>query len=257
MEIDGFGAGCLEEIEQAVSKLDDNKLTATFNAPQAHVPINPVKSDQETKKLTLGEQYGMNPEKYAEIDASLLGFSSCVSNMLMRNSISTVGLLLKKTEKQLRSMHNFGKICMNEIEVKLLALQAESNEKKKSEAKHFVAEEYRLLAVGDVSFLEGVDLSDSESDFIARCIEAQDALGEELACVCLDKPDKIVPILNMLQDFVQRMKWQQDLQTTLQEVPAHRRSNQAVAYINAFTRKEKERSTLLGLYPAPEAPSSQ
>lgn len=254
MEIDGFGVGCLEEIDRTVSKLDDNKLTVTFSELQVPVPINPVTSNQETKELTLGEQYGMNPDEFTEMDVSLFSFSSRVSNMLKRNSISTVGLLLQETEKQLRSMRNFGKICMDEIEVKLLALRAESNEKKKSGAKYFVAEEHRLLASGDVSFLEGVDISDSESGFIARCIEAQDALGEELACACLDKPEQIVPILNMLQDFAQRMKWQQDLQKILQKVPVHRRSNQAVAYINTFTRREEERKTLIELYPAPGAP---
>jgi hypothetical protein len=63
-----------------------------------------------------------------------------------------------------------------------------------------------------------------------------------------------MPILEMTKDFVRRTQWQGELRAVLGEIPAHRINNQAVAYINTFTRHEEERAALLNMYPFPEAP---
>lgn len=95
-----------------------------------------------------------------------------------------------------------------------------------------------------------------DNNYINLCIEAQEALGDELAFACIESPEKISPVLDMLNEFGQRIIWQRELKAALKDIPAHRRNNQAVAYINTFTRHENERKILLGLYPAPNAPLS-
>lgn len=250
LKIEGFGIGCLEEIERNLAALNDRQPVERAFRPTLPPQAIPEVSLPEFRELTLGEKYGMRPEDYVEVEVLSIPFSVRVSNVLMRSNITTIALLLEMTEEQLRSLRSFGRTCTEEIDVRLVALR----EEKRPKARKFTPEEHRLMAGGKFSFLVEEDLADSDNDFVARCIEAQEALGEELAVACLDEPEKIIPILNMVREFGQRITWQQELQTTLEEVPAHRRNNQAVAYINTFTRQENEREILLGLYPTPDAP---
>ena len=137
----------------------------------------------------------------------------------------TIAQLLEKTDDQLRSLRNFGRTCSEEIDARLVALREEN----RPTTRIFTPEVHRLMAGGDFSFLVGEELLESDNEFVAQCIEAQEALGDELALACLDEPEKIIPILGMVREFGQRITWQQELQTVLEEVPSHRRSNQAVA----------------------------
>lgn len=254
MTIKGFGPGCLQEIEQILSTLEGPKVAGSVLQLNLSPEINVVEAGSQGKDATLGEEYGMQPDDYMEVDVQSLQLSPRTSNVLMRNSMVTVALLLQKTKKELRSMRNFGKTNLDEIVAKLLELKKEAVACNSSAPKTFTAEECFLLAAGDISFLARVELSDAENDFIARCIEAQDVLGEELACICLRNPGKVVPILEMISDFGRQTQWQEELRALLVEIPAHRIDNQAIAYINTFTRHEEERAALLNMYPCAEAP---
>lgn len=254
MGIRGFGVGCLEEIEQILSTLDEPRSVGTFPQLEISSEIAIVEPDTKSKDPTLGEKYAMAPDEYMEVDIQSLQLSSRTSNVLMRNGIVTLALLLQKTENELRRTRNFGKTHMDEIAAKLLELRTEATRCDNTALKSFTAEQCDLLAAGDISFLAGVELSDAENDFIARCIEAQEALGEELACTCLANPAKIAPIMDMISDFGRRTQWQEELRALVEEIPTHRVNNQAIAYINTFTRHEEERTALLNMYPFAEAP---
>lgn len=245
MKIEGFGIGCLEEIERAVANLDDRKSreTATISTPV----VTPNTPTRDTEKISLGDKYGMNPDDFADVEVLSIPFTIRVSNVLMQNGIKTIGLLLQKTEEELVGLRNFGRTCAEEIDARLIALRDEE----RSRTRKLSLEECHLIAKRDFSFLPEKDL---DSSFVAQCIEAQEMLGEELTCLCLDEPNKIIPILSMIREFGERIIWQKELESLLKEIPAKRRDNQAIAYINAFTRHEKERETLVGLYPAPDAP---
>ncbi len=252
MEIEGFGASCLEEIERRLSTLDDSRPTEASIMPAPVITIITEPSLPESEELTLGEKYEMSPDDYLSIEIASVPFSARVSNVLKRNQITTIAQLLQQTEKQLSSLRNFGRICTEEIDARL----AELREEKKPKARIFTPDESRLMAKGDFSFLNGVELIDSDSNYIKQCIEAQEALGDELAFYCIESPEKVRPVLDMLYEFGQRIMWQRELKVALKDVPVHRRNNQAVAYINTFTRHENEREILLGLYPAPNSPLS-
>lgn len=254
MKISGFGAGCLEEIEQILSTLEEPKVAEYPPQMILSPEIDIVVPDAQSKDATLGEEYGMDPDNFVEIDIQSLQFSSRTSNVLMRNGIASVSLLLQKTKKELRNTHNFGKSHMDEIVRKLLELKNDTASRNAAVSRSFTAEECQLLATGDFSFLVDLELSEAENAFVARCIEAQEALGEELACICLNDPVKIVPILDMTRDFGRRTQWQGELCAILEELPAHRRNNQAIAYVNTFTRHEEERAVLLNMYPSKNAP---
>lgn len=85
MKISGFGVGCLEEIEQILSTLEEPK--AAEHLPQMNLSpeIDVVEPAAQSKEATLGEEYGMIPDNFAEIDIQSLQFSSRTSNVLMRN----------------------------------------------------------------------------------------------------------------------------------------------------------------------------
>lgn len=249
MKIEGFGVGCLEEIERELATLNDSPSVETAIRPTLPAPIISEVSATEAEELTLGEKYGMKPDDFLDVEIASIPFSVRVSNVLMRNNITTIALLLQKSEEQLQSLRNFGRTCTEEIDARLTVLR----EEKRPKTRKLTPGEHRLMAGGDFSFLVKEDLLDSDSAFIAQCIDAQKALGEELAYACIDEPQKIIPILDMVREFGQRVTWQQELQAALEEIPSHRRNNQAIAYINTFTRHEKERETLLGLYSAPNS----
>jgi len=252
MSVRGFGAASLMEVERALATLDDSRPAETIACSTPQPQALSKSTLPESEKLTLGEKYGMKPEDYAEVEVLSIPFSVRVSNVLMRSNITTIAQLLEKTDDQLRSLRNFGRTCSEEIDARLVALREEN----RPTTRIFTPQEHRLMAGGDFSFLLGEELLDSDNEFVAQCIEAQEALGDELALACLDEPEKIIPILGMVREFGQGITWQQELQTALEEVPAYRRNNQAVAYINTFTRHENEREKLLGLYPTPDAPLS-
>ena len=252
MKIEGFGVGCLEEIDQKLSKLEDIRQKTATEIPNLSVPLIEEAPLSELDTITIGDKYGMNPDDYVDVETASIPFSARVSNVLQRNQITTIAQLLQQTEKQLSSLRNFGRICTEEIDARL----AELREEKKPKARIFTPDESRLMAKGDFSFLNGVDLIDSDNNYIKRCIEAQEVLGNELAFACIGSPEKIRPVLDMLHEFGQRIMWQRELKAALKDVPVHRKNNQAVAYINTFTRHESEREILLELYPAPNAPLS-
>ena len=252
MNIEGFGIGCLEEIERELATLDDRSPLEVVARPTPMLQTVVEFPVSTSPELTLGENYGMRPEDYMDVEVLSVPFSVRVSNVLMRNQITTIAMLLEKTEEQLFKMRNFGKICLDDIAVRLLSLR----EERRPATRTFAQEEYRLMAGGDFTFLVGEELSDPDNEFVAQCIEAQEVLGKELASACLDEPEKIIPILGMVREFGQRITWQQELLAVLEGVPAHRKNNQAVAYINTFTRHENEREMLLGLYTTPDAPLS-
>lgn len=249
MGISGFDSGCLEEIERVLAMLEEPQ-PVVFQTSATPSTVSTQSVSQKPDTPTLADKYGMDPKDYLKVEVLDIPFSVRVSNVLMRNNIKTIAMLLQQTEEQLRSLRNFGRICIEEIDARLIALCDE----KRPKSREFTHEEHCLMASGDFSFLVGEELIDSDNEFVAQCIEAQEALGEELATACIDKPGEIIPILVMVREFGQRITWQQELKVTLEEVPAYRRNNQAVAYINTFTRHENEREQLLGLYPTPDAP---
>ena len=66
MKIEGFGLGCLEEIRQRLSKLDDSRDSTTTVTPAILIIDEP--SLPESTALTIGEKYEMNPEDYADVE---------------------------------------------------------------------------------------------------------------------------------------------------------------------------------------------
>ena len=252
MQIEGFGIGCLKEIERELSMLDNSQLASTKSR---YIPSTPEISKTTTKTsetITLGEKYGINPEEYVDVELVSIPFSARVTNALMRNQITTVALLLQSTEEQLRGIRNFGLNSLNEIDIRLAALC----KMKKPKNRKFTINECHLMANGDFSFLSQEDVFDLNDILVTEYIEAQQTLGQELACTCIDNPEKIIPIINMFQSFGRISVWCQELRDVLSEVPVRRRQNQAIAYINTFTRHETERKMLLGMYPTPNAPLS-
>ena len=64
MKIEGFGIGCLEEIERELATLDDSRLQQTAAIPASAPIVTLDFSAREAEELTLGEKYGMNPDDF-------------------------------------------------------------------------------------------------------------------------------------------------------------------------------------------------
>ena len=67
MNIEGFGIGCLEEIERELATLDDRRphdVAVRPTSTEQTVVESPASTSPE---LTLGEKYGMKPEDYMDV----------------------------------------------------------------------------------------------------------------------------------------------------------------------------------------------
>lgn len=208
----------------------------------------------DISNLTLGERYGMELDDYIATEIPSVGLSVRVTNALMRNKITTVAQLLGMTMEQLRGMRNFGRLCEEELDTKLPTLCTSNTNRQVSKLNAFSLEEKLRMASGDFAFLAVSDLSNEDIDYIAKCIEAQDMLGKELAYSCINTPAAIASILEMVSDFGRRAAWQEELGLILNDIPEHRKNNQAIAYINTYTRLEEERKALIELYPSATSP---
>ena len=143
MKINGFGVGCLEEIEHILSTLEESKPIDISCKMETASEVDVVKIAPQSKEVTLGEQYGIDPDDFLDVDVLSISFSARVANVLRRNNITTVALLLQKTETQLRSMRNFGKTHMDEIVGKLLTLSQPMTDCTELVSKSFTAEPRR------------------------------------------------------------------------------------------------------------------
>lgn len=122
MSIEGFGVGCLTEIEQILSTLDER--TFQNHSEQTESSAHQVQNEtmQNTNEPTLADQYQLSTDALQGIDITSLNFSVRVYNVLMHNGIVTLDLLLQKTMSQLQRLRNFGRTCMEEIDAKLTAI---------------------------------------------------------------------------------------------------------------------------------------
>lgn len=256
MRIEGFGIGCLKEIGHVLTNLDQHLSVEAAQQPlvPAVVTAQGGKPSITVSEQPLGDRFGIDPDDYLKTDVLSLSFSKRVSNLLMQNHITTIGLLLEKTMEQLWGMRGFGRTCEEEIETKLLALRATTANCKNTFAKRFSAEERLLMANGDFSFIDASALCNEEAEFVFRCIEAQKTLGKELAYACINTPKKIIPIFEMFNDFSRINAWQEEIRSILDELPDYRKNNQAITYISAFTHDEEDRIALLKLYPTGTSP---
>lgn len=198
------------------------------------------------------ERYNLNADEYEGVSVTTLPFSVRVINRFMGNGITTVAALLKTTPSALMKLKGFGKNCLDEVDAFCAKLNSEDaisvpQDKRVSYVSSLFTSHRDEIAVGDFSAFEGMELSENEIAQLQRYKEAYDVLGEELAFECIGSTEKVIPIIEMLDEYQSRIKKHIEIWGMANALPSTRKSNQAIGYINAFTLDENERSLLKSL----------
>lgn len=206
--------------------------------------------------IPLWEQLGLIPENYADMAVAELPFSVRVVNVFKHNSITTVSDLLKLKPETLMGIRNFGRNCMDEVVGRLHSLHKEpllEREYRKLQPNNkplFILDHAEFIALGDFSFTEDMELSQEEAQALSKYQTGYEMLGGDLALECYLAPEKIIPVILMLNDFCRDTERLALLRSEAADIPRARRKNKAVGYIIAFTLDDYKRRTLLSLCPS-------
>lgn len=206
--------------------------------------------------IPLWEQLGLAPENYADMAVAELPFSVRVVNVFKHNGIITVSDILKLKPEILMGLKNFGRNCMDDVVDKLRSLpkdplpKSEHRKLKPNNKPLLILNHAESIALGDFSFVEGMELSQEETQALSEYQTGYEMLGEDLALECYLAPEKIAPIILMLNDFCQNTERLALLKNEITDIPRARRKNKAAGYIIAFTLDDYKRRTLLSLCPS-------
>lgn len=199
--------------------------------------------------ITYGEFYGIAVDEYIDTPTTALPFSVRVINRFMSNGITTAADLLRTTPAHLISLKGFGKTCLDEVEAYVATLQSSEHAANKlrvlSENVNTHIKSFRdQIALGDFSFVEQGEWSEENLKYVELLKAAFSVLGEEMVFDCIMAPEKVTPVIQMLDNFQDEMKPYIEIQKLLRAISLQRRNKKAIWYIKAFTIKEEERELL-------------
>lgn len=202
--------------------------------------------------ISFAEKFSIKSKEYANTPVRSLSLSVRAINCFMSNGISTLESLLDSTPQSLLELKGFGRTCLEEVEnfcSKLTNKNIESLPKSKKDIHGLSAFRpyYKSIALGDFSFSDKLSLSDSENETLIMLKETFNLLGEDLSFDCIMAPEKILPIINMLNAFQNEMQRHFVIRKLVEKLPKGRKTNRAFPYINAFTLNDNERNTLMDL----------
>lgn len=206
--------------------------------------------------IPLWEQLGLVPENYADIAVTELPFSVRIINIFKHNSITTVSDLLKLKPETLMGIRNFGSNCMDEVVGRLHLLPKAplpERRRRKLQVKNkplFILNHAESIALGDFSFAKDMGFSREETQALSEYQTGYEMLGGALALECYLAPEKIIPVISMLNDFCRDAERLALLRNEAADIPRERRKNKAMGYIIAFTLDDYKRTTLLSLCPS-------
>lgn len=205
------------------------------------------------------ERYALITDEYENVPVSTLPFSVRVINRFMGNGITTVAALLKTSPSILMKLKGFGRNCLDEVEAFCEKLKDDNtisfsqNMVVKTAPSSLFFQYRNEIAMGDFSPFESCELTEQEEVLLHRYKEAYDILGEELSFDCIASTEKVVPVIEMLTDYHNRMKRHLEIWNLAMSLPNSRKFNKSHGYINAFTLDEGERSSLKSMCSSEES----
>ncbi len=206
--------------------------------------------------IPLWEQLGLAPENYADMAVAELPFSVRVVNIFKHNGIITVSDILKLKPETLMGIRSFGRNCMDDVVGRLRSLpkdpvpKSEHRKLKPNNKPLLILNHAESIALGDFSFAEGMELSQEETQALSEYQTGYEMLEEDLALECYLAPEKIAPVILMLNDFCRDTERLALLRNGITDIPRDRRKNKAASYIIAFTLEDYKRRALLSLCPS-------
>lgn len=217
--------------------------------------------EENDAKISLGATYNIDVSLYCDVAVTNFDFSVRLSNCLKRSGIHTVYDLLQKTQEDLFGIRNFGKTCWDEIvafctTIKRTSFNSRTNTLIESKCSGIDKDVFRNhicdILFGDFTFVENPKDIPKYYQFSLKYLNAYEILGAELSLKCMQQPNEIVSIRNMLSDFVFKTERLNKLKALVLAMPKIYQKKKATWYINAFTMDEIERTILLSYFSSKE-----
>lgn len=210
------------------------------------------------EKKTYAEYYEINKSKYSYLPISAYDFSIRTARRLEMLDIKTVGDLLEHSPLELMSLPGFGAKCLKEVDDVISNLRKSPVPTESTSSLQEIDNQTSLILkdhiddiyFGNFDFINNLVLSENQALLLNKYKEAYSILGSELVNVCRSQPEKIIPIIQMLDDYSEIAKRYNILQGILNEIPIHRQNNKAMGYIKAYTTDESIRNSLSKLCPS-------
>lgn len=209
------------------------------------------------KTKTFADIYNLSTAEYEGAQISSFPFSVRTSKRFSERGIATVADLLKTSPETLMNIRGFGRTSLEEVE-RFFTEQPFSRETgnrglvRSSISLNAFRETARShmeqIVFGDFSFTDQLELNSDEGVGLQQYKDAFFTLGDELAFDCVSSPERVEPIIEMLQNYLCEEKTYHDVKQLLDLIPATRKVNSVVGYINAFTIKDYERLQLLSFF---------
>ena len=209
---------------------------------------------------TFWDLYPIDLSSVEDVGIQSLPVSVRVTNLLMHNGIRTVADLCKMKVDDFIKLRGAGKKCYDETCQYLSALSNKaveldpslSNTKVVTHAPQIIADNIESIINQDFSFCDNLNADSEELIVVGKYKEAIEILGSDLARICYNTPNKILPLIDTLKPFVkaqQERQYRKDkIQKHLATIPEWRCSNNVHGYINAFTHDEEQRKALYHIY---------
>lgn len=213
------------------------------------------KQNERQLNISFTERFSIKSEEYIKTSVLSLNLSTRTSHCLMRNNITTLGAILDLSHQSLVNLKGLGKTSIEEVENFLSELSKLNDKNAKSfpnckKDDNGISDFYpynKSIALGDFSFADNLNLSFIGEQKLIQLKKAFDLLGESLSFDCIVSPRKVIPIINMLNDFENKIQRYTTIKKLVDELPEERKTNRANPYINAFTLNDDERNTLMSV----------
>lgn len=142
------------------------------------------KQNESQLNISFAEKFSIKSKEYVNTPVRSLSLSVRAINCFTSNGISTLESLLNSTPQSLLELKGFGRTCLDEVEnfcSKLTDKNIKSLPKSKKNGHCLSAFRpyYKFIALGDFSFSDKLNLSDSENETLIMLKETFNLLGED------------------------------------------------------------------------------
>ena len=223
-------------------------------------------NDNLISDTTFWDLYPVDLSSVEDVSVQALPVSVRVINLLMHNGIRTVADLFRMKVDYFIKLRGAGKKCYDETCQYLSDLSSKTVEinsplstpKVAADVPQIVAENIESIINQDFTFCEELPIESDDAADIDMYKEAVEVLGTDLARICYQTPNKILPLMDALKPFIKAQQEREYRKNKISEslalIPKERFNNCVRGYINAFTTDEEQRKALgkvygLDLYP--------
>jgi len=202
LDIRNFGNTCLKEVEKHIERISrKNSEAGLSNSIESHEILT---NDYES--VPYYKRYNLGLDKIVDENIMNWELSVRTENCLSKEGIHYLKQLLNCSPSELLKITNFGSKSLKEIE-KLIEQYIKNNYVSATTSKNYEIPKRMLpyiieIILGDLSFLDKIEISENEEMFVERYEKEIEVISEDLRIdVYEDKPGAI-DIINMLNNFV-------------------------------------------------------